>query len=72
MREHLFTDKNVHIFKHLKSSNSCKDACGAGCFKVLDSTSSHHSLRIKETLYAMWKRPNLNKQLNHYNVLLNF
>ena len=26
--EHLFTDKNSHIFKHLKSSSSCKDTCG--------------------------------------------
>ena len=59
VREHLFTDKNSRIFKHLKSSSSCKDACGEGCFRVLDSTSSHQNLRIS-------------KQLNHYNVSLNF
>ena len=29
-------------------------------------------LRIKEALHIMWERPNLNKQLNHYNVSLNF
>ena len=72
MREHLFTDKNSHIFKHLKSSSSCKDASGEGCFRVLYSASSHHNLRIKEALYIMWEWPNLNKQLNHYNVSLNF
>ena len=72
VREHLFTDKNSHIFKHLKSSSTCKDACGEGCFRVLDSASSHHNLRIKEALHIMWERPNLNKQLNHYNVSLNF
>ena len=72
VREHLFTDKNSHIFKHLASSSSRKDACGEGCFRVLDSASSHHNLRIKEALYIMWERPNLNKQLNHYNVSLNF
>ena len=72
VREHLFKDKNSHIFKHLKSSSSCKDACGEGCSRVLESASSHHNLRIKEALYIMWDRPNLNKQLNHYNVSLNF
>ena len=68
----LFTDKNSHICKHLKSSSTCKDACGEVCFRVLDSTSSHHNLRIKEALHIMWERPNLNKQLNHYSVSLNF
>ena len=72
MREHLFTDDNSHIFKHLKSSGSCRDACGEGCFKVLDSASTYHSLKIKEALHIMWGRPNLNKQLQHYNVSLSF
>ena len=69
MREHLFTDKNSHIFKHIMSSSSCKDAFGEGCFRVLDLASSHHNLRIKEALHIMWERPNLKKQLN---VSLNF
>ena len=56
----LFTDKNSHIFKHLKSSSSCRDACVEGC------------LKIKEALHIMWERPNLNKQLQHYNVSLSF
>ena len=61
-----------HIFKHLKSLDSCKDACGESCFRVLDSSSSYHSSRIKEALYIIWERPNVNEQLNHYNVSLNF
>ena len=28
VREHLFTDKNSNIFKHLKSSSSFRNACG--------------------------------------------
>jgi len=72
VHEHLSTDKNSHILKHLKSSSSCRDACGKGCFKVLDSASTYHSLKIKEALHIMWERPNLNKHLQHYNVSLNF
>ena len=29
-------------------------------------------LKIKEALHIMWERPNLNKQLQDYNVLLSF
>ena len=43
------------MLKNPKSSSSCKDACGEGCFKVLDLASSHPRLRIKEALYIMWK-----------------
>ena len=50
--------QNSHIFKHRKSLSSCKDACGEGCFRVLDSASSHDNIRIKEALYIIWERPN--------------
>ena len=70
--EHLFTDKNSHILKHLKSSSSCRDVCGEGCLKVLYSASTSHNLKIKEALHIMWERPNLNRQLQHYNVSLSF
>jgi len=36
VREHLFTDKNSHTFKHLQSLSSCRDVCVEQCFKVLD------------------------------------
>ena len=49
--------KNSHIFKHLKSSSSCRDACREGCFKVLDSASTYHNLKIKEALHITWERP---------------
>ena len=72
VREHLFADKNSHIFQHVKSLSSFRDACGEGYFKVLDSASTYHSLKIKEALHIMWEKPNLNKQLQHYNVSLSF
>ena len=70
VREHLFTDKNSHTFKHLKNSNPSKNHCSESCFKVLDSASTYHNLKIKEALHIIWKRPNLNKQLQHYNISL--
>ena len=72
VREHLCTNKNSHIFKHLKNSASCKDVCNESCFKVLDTAKTYHNLRIKEALHITWERPDLNKQLQHYNVSLTF
>ena len=39
---------------------------------MLGSVSTHHSLKIKEALHIMWERPNLNKQLQQFNVSLSF
>ena len=72
VREHLFSDKNSHIYKHLKSFSACREACNENCFTVLDSASTAYKLKIKEALHMMWEEPNLNKQLNHYNISLNF
>ena len=68
VREHFFTDKNSHIFKHLKNSSPCKNLCSESCFRVIDSASIFHNLKIKKALHIMWERPNLNKQLQHYKV----
>ena len=32
VNEHLFRDKNSHIFKHLSASKGCKDKCDISCF----------------------------------------
>ena len=72
VREHLYTDKNAHIVKHLKNSLSCKSLCNESCFEVLDSANNYHNLKVKEALHIMWERPNLNKQLQHYNISLSF
>ena len=72
VREHLFSDKNSHIYKHLKSSSACREACNENCFAVLDSAGTAYKRKIKEALHIMWEGPNLNKQLNYYNISLNF
>ena len=33
IREHLASDKNSHIFKHLKGSVNCGSLCSEDCFK---------------------------------------
>ena len=67
-----YSDKNSHIYKHLKSSSACREACNENCFAVLDSAGTAYKRKIKEVLHIMWEGPNLNKQLNHYNISLNF
>ena len=50
MREHLSTDNISHIFKHIQSLSSYRDACDEGYLKVLSSGSTYHSRKIKEAL----------------------
>ena len=72
VREHLCTDKNSHVYKHLQSYKTCKDSCDESCFKVIDSAKTYHQLKIKEALHILWEGPNLNKQVQHYNFSLTF
>ena len=72
MCEYLFSDKNSHAYKHLNSSTACREACDEKCLTVLDSANTAYKLKIKEALHIMWEGPNLNKQLNHDNILPNF
>ena len=72
VREHLFTDENSHVYKHLQSSKTCKDSCDESCFKVIDSAKTFNQLKVKEALHILWEGPNLNKQVQHYNFSLSF
>ena len=51
VHEHLHSDKNSHIYKHLKSSDKCRMSCGDNCFTVL----MYNHLKIKEALHIMKK-----------------
>ena len=68
VREHLYTDKNSHIFEHLKNSSSCNNICNESYFKAVDSANKYQNLKIKEVFHITW--PNLNKQVKHYNISL--
>ena len=46
VNEHLFRDKNSHIFKHLSASKGCRDKCDISCFKILDHASTYFQLKL--------------------------
>ena len=68
--EHLRSDKSSHVYKHLQSNTSCKNACDNNCFKVIDTAPSKYQLKIKEGLHIHWENPSLNKQLFNYTTTL--
>ena len=68
----MLAKKYCLLFKHLKTSTPCKTLFSEKCLKVLDSASTYHNVKIKEALHIMWERPNLNKQLQHYNISVSF
>ena len=63
INEHLRTDKNSHIFKHLAKSHNCKSQCDHNSFKIIDRAPTKLQLRIKESLHISWNTPNLNRQV---------
>ena len=71
-REHISSDESSHIFKHLQSSERCRQSCSANCFEILDSATAKFQLKLKEAKHINWKKPNLNQQvlLIIYNLTL--
>ena len=67
VKEHLLTDTNSHVYKHLNGSPSCKRKGSVGCFKILDSAKTRHCLKLKEAIYISRLKPELNAQLQHNN-----
>ena len=69
-RVHLSSDKSSHIFKHLLSSERCRQSCSADCFEILDSAPTKFQLKLKEAMHIDWEKPNLNQQVHHVNLTL--
>ena len=70
IREHLITDSNSHIFRHLQGSAQCKTLSDDACFTVLDSADTNYSLKLKEAMHISWIKPNLNGQIKSENLSL--
>ena len=68
--EHLSSDRSSHVFKHLQSSESCRISCSADCFTVLDSATTKFQVKLKESMYIKWEKPDLNQQVKHINLTL--
>ena len=69
IREHTSTDKNSHIYKHFLSSPNCKPHYTDSCFTILDTANFSSTLKIKEALYINKFKPELNKQVQHFNTI---
>ena len=68
---HTMSDKNSHIFKHFSESPSCKSLF-TPCFTILDPANTPIDLKLKEALHINKNKPNLNKQVHHFNTFLAF
>ena len=62
--QHLRTDRNSSIYKHINSNENCKKS-NKNSFKILDRGNTDYTLAIKEGMYIKWNEPNLNSQKKH-------
>ena len=70
VREHTFSDRASHVFKHLQNSEHCRTLYSDDCFSILDHASTTFQLKIKEAIHIQWEKPTLNHQLYHVNLKL--
>ena len=66
IKEHVTSDKNSHIFKHLNQNTNCKENYSLDCFKIIDSDKSSFKLKIKEGFHITREKPTLNVQVQHF------
>ena len=59
--QHLKTDKNSSIYKHINDNNECKKS-NKNSFEIIDRANSDYNLAIKEGMHIKWLKPNLNSQ----------
>ena len=52
--EHISSDRNSHIFKHLQNSEHCRTLRSNDCFSILDYASTTFQLKIKEAIHILW------------------
>ena len=70
VHEHLSSDRSSHVYKHLQASESCRTSCNLDCFTILDSAPIKYQVKLKESMYIKWEKPDLNQQVNHINLTL--
>ena len=70
VEEHLKTDKNSHVYRHLQNNLECFNSCNSECFSILDTAATKFQLKLKEGMYIGWKNPDLNKQVKYVSSTL--
>ena len=66
IKEHLASDKNSHIFKHLIKNSYCKNNASPNYFKIIDSDKSFLKNKIKEGFHITREKPKLNVQVKDF------
>ena len=66
IKEHVTSDKNSHIFKHLNQNTNCEENYSLDCFKIIYSDKSSFKLKIKEGFHITREKPTLNVQVQHF------
>ena len=64
VREHILSDRSSNVFKHLQSSEFCRASCTPDCFEILDSAATKYQVKLKESMFIKWERPDLNQQVS--------
>ena len=70
VHEHTSSDRLFHVYKNLQVSESCRTSCNLDCFKILDSAFTRYQVKLKESMYIKWEKPDLNQQVKHINLML--
>ena len=55
---------------HLQSSESCRTSWTLDCFQVLDSAATEYQVKLKESMFIKWEKPDLNQQVKDINLTL--
>ena len=64
VREHLLSDRCSNVFKHLQRSEFCRASWTPDCFEILDSAATKYQVKLKESMFIKWERPDLNQQVS--------
>ena len=70
VREHLLSDRSSNVFRHLQGSEFCRASCTPDCFEILDSAATKYQVKLKESMFIKWEKPDLNQQVKHINLTL--
>ena len=70
VHEHLYSERSSLIFKDFQNSESCRASCSTDCFNILDSAATKFQVKLKESMYIKWEKPDLNQQVKHINLTL--
>ena len=71
VNEHLHTDKNSAVYKHLHENENCSTS-DRNSFSIIDRARTEFQLRVKEAFHIQKMQPILNRQVKSVNVELVF